>query len=140
MRGGYWGRRNYSWVIQVENIAQIYFQYIKIWLMVIVSAGMKTGGQTDQLHTLAIWIGYRKHQNNIELTPFMSMLGNRRTIYLIEDSSVLSDKNPGFDFASPHAWNKHSTICNSTIFTTVVSPQLISNKLTSVHTFFKQFY
>jgi hypothetical protein len=33
----------------------------------------------------------------------MSMLGNRRTIYLIEDSSVLSDKNPGFDFASPHA-------------------------------------
>jgi hypothetical protein len=44
-----------------------------------------------------------KDQNTTQLTPLMSMLGNRRTIYLIEDSSVLSDKNPGFDFASPHA-------------------------------------
>jgi len=41
----------------------------------------------------------------------MSMFGNRLTMYLIEDSSVLSDKNPGFDFASPHAWNKYNTHC-----------------------------
>ena len=34
----------------------------------------------------------------------MSMLGNLLTIYLIEDSRDLSDKNPGLDFASPQAY------------------------------------
>lgn len=32
------------------------------------------------------------------------MLGNLRTIYFIEDSKDLSDKNPGFDLASPQAY------------------------------------
>lgn len=35
----------------------------------------------------------------------MSTFGNRRTMYLIADSNVLSDKNAGFDLASPHAYN-----------------------------------
>jgi len=54
-----------------------------------------------------MWSRCSKDQNNTERTPFMSMFGNRLTIYLIDDSSVLSDKNAGFDFASPHAWNKY---------------------------------
>lgn len=36
----------------------------------------------------------------------MSTLGKRRTIYLIADSRVLSDKNAGLDLTSPHAYNK----------------------------------
>lgn len=37
-------------------------------------------------------------------TPLISTLGKRRTIYLIADSSVLSDRNAGLDFESPHAY------------------------------------
>jgi len=33
----------------------------------------------------------------------MSTLGNLRTMYLIADSSVLSDRKAGLDLASPHA-------------------------------------
>ena len=37
------------------------------------------------------------------LTPLTSMFGNFLTTSLMDDSNDLSDKNAGFEFASPHA-------------------------------------
>lgn len=38
-----------------------------------------------------------------EHTPLTSMFGNFLMTSLMEDSNVLSDRNAGFEFASPHA-------------------------------------
>lgn len=46
---------------------------------------------------------YADTQNSGILTDFKSIEGNFRIIYLILDSKLLSDKNAGFDLASPHA-------------------------------------
>lgn len=45
-----------------------------------------------------------------KLTPLMSTFGNLRTMYLIADSNVLSDRNAGLDLASPHACNGNNHI------------------------------
>lgn len=50
------------------------------------------------------------------LTPLTSMLGNFLMTSLIDDSSDLSDKNAGLEFASPHAYVK--TVLNFKRWTT----------------------
>lgn len=38
----------------------------------------------------------------------MSTFGKRRTMYLIADSKVFSDRKAGLDLASPHACHKNN--------------------------------
>ena len=40
-------------------------------------------------------------------TPLTSMFGNFLMTNLIEDSNVLSDRNAGLEFASPHAFENN---------------------------------